>query len=295
MVQAEPNKVLIVGFGYVGKCLAQRLAKNGYRVYALRRSQVELPESAEIVFLQGDARNIAEFPGVPADMNQVVCAVSPDERSEAAYRVAYPEVVSALLQQFPQARIILVSSTAVYSQTDGQVVDESAPALPTLPTAQQLKRAEDLLLSPDRAEGLESTRQPGHVVVRASGIYGPGRTRLIASLLNHDLPQADKGALTCRIHRDDLVGILEFLLKNQQLSGIFNASDPRPATLGEMAQWIRQELPLGAIPGSPIVREHKDRKITPARLLELGYAFCYPSFIEGYRQVLETDGVLQKR
>jgi nucleoside-diphosphate-sugar epimerase len=258
----------------------------------MRRSAVELPTQAGVVFLQGDARDIAEIPGVPRDLGQVVCAVAPDERSEAAYRAAYPEVVAALLKSFPGARIILVSSTAVYGQTHGEIVDENAPACPAQPTAQQLRHAEDLLLSGGGTHAATSAHQAGHVVVRASGIYGPGRTKLITSLLNHDLPEALQHAFSSRIHRDDLVGILEFLLSHPELSGVFNASDPQPATMGEMARWIRHELPQGGMGGSFITREHKDRKILPARLLKLGYAFKYPSFVEGYRQILEAEGVL---
>lgn len=294
MTQADPNKVLIVGFGYVGQCLAQRLMQGGSRVYAMRRSQVDLPSQTGVVFIQGDARNIAQLSGVPHDLGQVVCAVSPDERSETAYRAAYPEVVEALLKNLPLARIILVSSTAVYGQTEGQVVDERAPAFASQSTAQQLRRAEDLLISANSGGAVTSTHPPGHAVVRASGIYGPGRTKLIASLLNHDLPEADQRAFTSRIHRDDLVGILEFLLSHQELTGIFNASDPRPASLGEMARWIRQQVPHGAMHGPAIRREHKDRKIAPTRLLDLGYRFQFPSFVEGYRQILETEGVLDK-
>src|SRR6478609_7000827 len=144
MILADPNKVLIVGFGYVGQCLAERLQRTGRGVYAMRRSHVEAAPSARVTFIQGDARHISAHSGVPADLGQVVCAVAPDERSEAAYRAAYPEVVSAVQRQFPGARIILVSSTAVYGQAAGQLVDERAPADAAQPTAQQLKRAEDL-------------------------------------------------------------------------------------------------------------------------------------------------------
>jgi len=62
-----------------------------------------------------------------------------------------------------------VSSTSVYGQSEGEWVDEDSIAQPDNVTGQLIRQAEQKLM--DLA--------PGNIVVRFSGIYGPGREYLL--------------------------------------------------------------------------------------------------------------------
>ncbi len=270
-------KVLLVGYGYVGQALAKRLHEAGHLVAALRRS---IQASAGPVQLyQGDAGEPTTLHKLPSDFDQIVCSTSPDARTPEAYERAYPKVVEALLHRFPTARLLLVSSTSVYDQQEGSELTESARATAASPTAAQIHRAELKLLAP--------TLKTHHVVIRASGIYGPGRSRLISSLLHHALDEATAQIWTSRIHRDDLAGIVHFLIERPQLAGVFHASDPSPTQLKDLSTWVRAHVAPTALPVvSAAVRGRKNRRIVPARLVELGYPFLYPSFRQGYEAVL---------
>ncbi len=270
-------KILLVGYGYVGQALAERLLQAGHEVAALRRSTVS--STRRVRLYEGDAGNHETLQHIPSDFDQIICSTSPDARDPLAYERAYPRVVEALRLRFPTARILLVSSTSVYDQQEGTELDESAEAAATNPTAAQMRRAERTLLGP--------TLKSHHVVVRASGIYGPGRCRLISSLLHHDLDESSKDIWTSRIHRDDLAGILHFLAERPHLAGVFHASDTAPAQLKDLSIWVRAHLSPAQLPAVPAaVRGRKNRRIIPARLAELGYPFLYPSFREGYEAII---------
>lgn len=283
-------KILIVGYGYVGGPLASELVSAGHQVVAVRRREVTPPLNSGIDFIQADATQSDQLARLPDDIDQIVCAVSPDGRTAEHYRSAYPDLVRALMLRFPQARILLISSTAVYEQSQAEVVDDHARADATSETAAQIKCAEDYLLEHtiSNVEPLKSTLSLHPVVIRASGIYGPGRMRLISSLAHHDVDPQDEDTWTSRVHRDDLVAIVSFLIKKPNLGGIFNASDPNPCQLKELSAWAKAHVDKSALDvSSPPGRSRKSRRIMPDRLIKLGYQFRYPRFSDGYRHVLE--------
>lgn len=283
-------KILIVGYGYVGEALASELVDAGYKVVAVRRSELTQPLHRGIEFRQADATRSDHLARLPDDIDQIVCAVAPDGRTEAHYRSAYPDLVSALTSRFPHARLLLVSSTAVYEQSQAEVVDDHAPAAATSETAAQIKCAEDYLLDHARsdAEPLRETLSLHPVVIRASGIYGPGRTRLIAALAHYDLDPEDQSTWTSRVHRDDLASIIAFLIKRPNLRGVFNASDPNPCQLKELSAWAKTHVDKSLLAGaSPPSRNRKSRRIMPQRLINLGYRFRYPRFSDGYQHILD--------
>ena len=283
-------KILIVGYGYVGEPLASELVNDGHQVVAIRRSEVALPLYCGIEFIQADATRSDQLARLPDNIDQIVCAVSPDGRTKEHYRSAYPDLVRALMVRFPRARILLISSTAVYEQSQAEVVDDHATAEATSETAAQIKCAEDYLLehATTDTESLRSTLALHPVVIRASGIYGPGRTRLLSALAHHDLDPQDEDTWTSRVHRDDLVAIISFLIKKPNLRGIFNASDPNPCQLKELAVWAKTNVAKTSLEAtSPPGRQRKSRRIMPERLIKLGYQFRYPKFSDGYRHVLD--------
>ncbi len=273
------ENILLVGFGYVGQALGRRLKGKGHRLAALRRSPITLAAEEEIEMLRGDASDSTCLGALDFSPTQIVVTTSPDERSEAAYERAYPRVVEALTVAFPDARLVLVSSTSVYDQRDGQLLNEESEARATEATAGQILRAEERLLRKSGA--------PAHVVVRASGIYGPGRVRLVSSLLHHELTDDERDVWTSRVHRDDLAQILEFLIEKPKIGGILLGTDPTPSRLGDIADWVRANVDASTLPWVPeSSKARKNRRFVPTRLTELGYQFAYPSFAHGYREII---------
>lgn len=267
-------KVVIAGAGYVGSATQKLLHERGHDTLCLRRSPVSVPG-----FFKANASTGEGLDELPRDIDQIVVAISPDARNDDAYKRAYPDVVRTLTRRFPSARLLLVSSTAVYEQGGGEDISDESQTIGDTFSAQRILEAEQALLA----------QSPSSVVVRASGIYGPTRIATISRLAHVELDDTERDLWTNRIHRDDLARALVFLMESKDARGVYLATDPHPATLGQMQAWIRQEPAHKLLPAPRVgraERSRKSRKMHPRRLLLAGFSFIYESFQDGYAPIL---------
>jgi nucleoside-diphosphate-sugar epimerase len=272
------SRVLIAGCGYVGTALGLRLAAGGAQVWGLRRSPGGLPDP--ITPIAGDLTDPATTDLVP-DVDAVVIATSADRRDPDAYRRAYIDGPVRLLDGLmsrptPPDRVLVVSSTAVYGQTDGAWVDETSPAAPSTATGQVVLDAEAAV-----------ARAADVTIVRFAGIYGPGRTRLIDQVRAGEATCPPEPAYTNRIHRDDCAGGLEHLLRLDVPQRLYIGVDDDPADRCEVLRWLADRL--GAPP--PTVTDdgsgrRGSKRCSNARLRASGYRMRYPSFRDGYADML---------
>ncbi|UTT70438.1 SDR family oxidoreductase [Arthrobacter sp. DNA4] len=281
--------VLLAGCGDLGTEAGLRFAALGHRVVGWRRSPAKLPAAIE-----GAAADLGlkDLPPVPADTTAVVIAVAADSPAEEAYRAAYVRGVENVLDalerdQVSPERIIFVSSTAVYGDAGGGWVDESTAAEPGGFSGRVLLEAEGLLQA-----RLSGTRTAG-VSLRLGGIYGPGRTRLIDQVKTGSAVIPEDVRYTNRIHRDDAAAAIVHLAGMGAVPGpVYIGVDNEPADLGAVLRFLAAEL------GFP---EPKVGDAGPARggnkrcrndlLRSSGFSFTFPTFREGYRDVIAGNGV----
>ncbi len=276
-------RLLIAGCGYVGTALAGRLAGRA-EVFGLRRRWESPPDG--LTPLEADLTDAASLRRLPGELDAVVYAVSPGERSDQAYRRAFVEGVSRLQDELARsspalARFVFVSSTAVYGQTDGSFVDEESPTEPAHFSGQRLLEGEALVAAgPGRSCAL-----------RFGGIYGPGRTGLLERVRNGEATYPPgPPRYSNRIHRDDTAGSLAHLLDVPALPPVVLGVDHAPAELREVQAWLAERL--GAPPPRPRAPSPGSRQATGNRrccndrLLGLGYRFRFPTYREGYADLL---------
>ena len=91
------------------------------------------------------------------------------------------------------------------------------------------------------------------------------------------------------IHRDDLVGIIIAALKNGRLGEIYNAVDDEPVAQIHFFRWLSEALGKWMPPFATAEEDaNRKRGLTNKKVLnrklkmELGYAFRYPTFRQGY-------------
>jgi nucleoside-diphosphate-sugar epimerase len=276
------EKLLIIGCGDIGQRLALAIAPLGYTVTGLRRSAAEnLPY---LRYWQGDVSKPEQLsPLLAQGFDVIVISMTPTQSDDEGYRRAYVEscqqLMAGLDQQIQKPRLILfVSSTSVYAQNDGSWVDENSPTHPEGFAGKRLLEAEQIIMQSDYPS----------TIVRFSGIYGPGRHRLINQVINQRA-SASSG-YTNRIHADDCAGALAHLIelaKSQPLAPLYLASDCEPTPMIEVVSWIAKQLKVNAFLASEVVNERGSKRIANTRLLNSGFRFCYPDFKAGYTAVLE--------
>ncbi len=164
-------RVLISGCGYVGTSLGLLLASEGCTVFGLRRNTSALPPTIHPI--NADFSTPLSPDALPETLDAVVHTASPGGSTGEPYKTAYVDgprnLLSALAPQNALRRFVLVSSTGVYGQKDGEWVDEDSPTEPGSTSGRRLLEGESLVLGgPVPA-----------VVLRLGSIYGPGRTGAI--------------------------------------------------------------------------------------------------------------------
>jgi nucleoside-diphosphate-sugar epimerase len=281
--------ILLAGCGDLGTEAGLRFAAQGHRVVGWRRSPAKLPATIEGVAADLSGANL---PPVPADTSAVVIAVAADSPTEEAYRAAYVRGVSNVLDALERDgvaphRVLFVSSTAVYGDAGGGWVDEGTPPAPSGFSGRILMEAEEVLRS--RLDGTGSTS----VSLRLGGIYGPGRTRLIDQVRSGSAVIPEDIRYTNRIHRDDAAAVIVHLATVPfEPAPCYVGVDDDPADLGAVLRFLAAELDMAAPPvGNAGPARGGNKRCSNKLLRSTGFTPAFPSFEEGYRDVLAGNGV----
>ncbi len=289
-------RVLIIGCGYVGKPLGELLVRQGHRVSGLRRTGSEDADlrSKGIEPLRADITDLASLQQFPASYDAVVSLVSSSKGGTEDYRSVYLEGTRNLLKWLgPAAPRIFVytSSTSVYAQSDGSWVTEENRTEPDSPTSQ-------ILIETERE--LRAARDRGFpaVILRASGIYGPGRGHLFKQFLRGEATMRDEGRPWLNmIHVTDLAAAIGHLLSAPELGApVYNATDNEPVTQLDFFTWLSANLKLPLPVSAPAEPARKrgltNKRVSNALLRSTGFRFTYPTFREGYGAEMRGLGVV---
>ena len=281
--------ILMAGCGDLGTEAGLRLAGLGHRVVGWRRSPAKLP--AQIEGVAADLRS-ANLPAVPGDTTAVVIAIAAGAPTEEAYRTAYEGGVRHVLDALERdrvrpGRVLFVSSTAVYGDVGGGWVDEAAAPAPPGFSGRILIEAEAILQQRLAGTGTAA------VSLRLGGIYGPGRTRLIDQVRSGTAVVPEDVRFTNRIHRDDAAAAIVHLLSMPgEPAPVYLGVDDDPADLGSVLRFLAAEMDLPEPPVGDAGPARAGNKRCSNRLLRsTGFSFTFPSFREGYRDILAGHGV----
>ena len=280
-------RALVIGCGYVGTPLAQRLIALGHEVWGVRRTEASAAELTALGIkpFAADISQPGALDALPGAFDWVVNLVSSDKGGAAEYRQVYVEGNRNLIdwaRKNAVKKIVYTSSTSVYGQTDGSAVKESSPTEPATETSQLLLEAEKVLL--------QAAPTIPTVVLRVAGIYGPERGHLFKQYLKNEAKIPGQGArITNMIHRDDLVEVIIAALKNGRPGEIYNAVDDEPVSLLNFYRWLSETLGKWMPPFTPDGSEpERKRAITSKKVqnrrmkVELGVQLKYPTYRQGY-------------
>ncbi|WP_415883111.1 SDR family oxidoreductase [Neptuniibacter sp. QD29_5] len=277
--------ILIVGCGDVGSTLGQMLLNQGHKVFGLRRNINQLPQG--IQGISADLTNLENLKAALAEIDDchiLVYTAAASSHDEEGYEAAYVAGVQNTLNALPSKpkHLFFTSSSGVYHQNDSDWVDETSPCEPKSFSGKIMLKGEQQVLSAD----LPST------VVRFSGIYGPGRNHLISRVRRGDIAPAKPEHFSNRIHRDDCAGVLNFLitkvLNGETVDPCYLASDSSPVTMHEITTWLANKT-KSAITSETVSRRAGSKRCSNTKLIKAGYTFKYPTYIEGYSNLIDLD------
>jgi nucleoside-diphosphate-sugar epimerase len=281
-------KVLFIGCGDIGTRTIQRLERSQdslvWQALALRRHPERLsPNISSVAIDLRDTETLAELLTSNC-FDAIVVTLTADQMTDQGYADTYVAGATALRSAIVQSGqspglVIWVSSTGVYHQSNGEWVDELSETNPDSFRGQRLLEAEQVI---------QELTAPS-VVVRFSGIYGPGRSRLMSQVRQGVIASAAPVHWTNRIHSEDCAGVLAHLLNRFRqgavLENLYLATDNAPAPAHEMQQWLAEQMEIEVLEGSDSSGAG-NRRCSNQRLKSSGYLFCYPTYREGYAALL---------
>ena len=280
------DDALIIGCGYLGTRVADLWLAQGRRVYALTRNRADALRKRGIEPIIGDILDPHTLTNLP-HAGTTLYAVGMDRSTGATMRQVYVEGLKhVLLALHGGGKLIYVSSTGVYGQTDGSEVDEDSPTLPHDESGQTVLAAEEMLRS-HRADA---------VVLRFAGIYGPDRLLRKAALLAGQplVGDADKFLNLIEV-RDGARAVLATEAK-ATLGRTYIVSDGHPTRrrdfYTELAHLLNApEAKFTPHPtDSPIpTHDRGNRRLLNRRIVEeLGWQPEYATFHQGLRAAMES-------
>jgi nucleoside-diphosphate-sugar epimerase len=243
----------VIGAGYTGGRLVDRLRGEGEQVTATRRHAAD-----GFVELDLARPETVRF----SDDAIVVCLAPPG---------ADPAGEIALLAG--ARRLVYVSSTGVYGPGHGGWVDESWPLEPITKSGRARVSAESAL-------------PPTAISLRVAGIHGPGRGLVDRLRAGTYRIIGDGSAHVSRVHVDDLVEAI-VCAGRSAVTGPVNIADDDPSPIGEVADELAARLGVAKPPrvdpasvdGEVTGMLLANRRIANTRMKhELGVVLRYPSW-----------------
>lgn len=289
-----PNSgFLIVGCGFTGRVLAQRLAFAGRAAYGTARTTA----GAGVIRTRGAGAVVMEAPDfAPIDpikgrVKSLITMMPPTMNPDGGY-IDHTAALLEHVRDWDLDAIVYVSSTSVYGDRGGEVVTEATPCAPDSPRGQARLAIERQVLE----SGLPT------MVVRPAGIYGRFRSQLDRLAQGRTRLVNGGQSYTNRIHVEDLAAILEAACDRGTPGSVYLGTDARPSTQAEVAEHIVQTYGLPE-PSQLSLAEARVRMsrdvlamITGSKRLdgsqtyaELGVTLRHPDYASGLAAIWRFD------
>jgi len=256
--------LLIVGFGDIARRAAPPLLAS-YRVTALVRDQDARArgDMPAIRVLQGDLDDPASLVPLAGFAERVVHLAPPPDHGRVDTRTRnLIEALSggAMVAQglHLPSRFVYISTTGVYGDCGGALIDETRPVNPHTDRARRRVDAEERLLVWGREHGVAVT------ILRVPGIYASDRLPIERVRKGTPVLVDPEDVYTNHIHADDLARIVCAALERGGAGEIYNATDDTDLKMGEWFDLIADRAGLQRPPR--IARSMASNLISPALL-----------------------------
>ena len=290
---AAVQKILIIGSGDVARRTLSRLVHR-YRVYAVLRDPGRAAEwrAAGVRPLLADLDDRASLQRIAGLADYVLHLAPPPGEGASDTRTAHLLAALDTGKSLPR-RLIYVSTTGVYGDCQGALIDETRRLHPESSRARRRVDAEQRLRVWGRQNGVAVS------ILRAPGIYAADRLPL--ERLAKGLPalvSADD-VFSNHIHADDLAAACVAALRYGRPNLAYNVVDDSEL---KMADYFDRVADAFNLPHSPrLSRDEAARRLSPVQLSFMGESrrignrrikqefklrFAYPTVDDGIAEAL---------
>jgi nucleoside-diphosphate-sugar epimerase len=266
------KEINILGCGWLGFSLALNLISRGFAI----KGSTTSPEKMQELKLAGIDPFLIQFdqtlpePKLDPLLDGEILIVSvPPGRRTAAGPNNYKRMGEILSSQIPKSKIsklIFISSTSVYSDSN-QEYTESSEISPETLSGKVIAEVEKSLLA-----------LPMNVIIlRLAGLFGPGRSpgRFFSGKSN--IPNGL--APVNMIHQDEVIAIINALIDSNTANGVFIGSTPSHPSKQEFYTLAAR---LDKLTEPNFIQEKLNWKIVESERveMELGFSYKFPNLLD---------------
>ena len=229
----------IIGCGDIGFRVARELIKQNHQVQATIHFEegTKVPQSAGIETIIANFDYQEDVPELPLLGRKLFYLMPPQGGGSSDFRML--NFCRKLSPDNYPAKIVYISTSGVYGDCGDALVTEETPLNPMSSRAKRRVSAENQLRDQADKFGFEL------VILRVTGIYGPGRLPIAQLQKGHEVLIAEDAPRTNRIHSLDLVQICLAAMEKGEDGDIFNVCDGEESSMSQyfMAVAERYDLP----------------------------------------------------
>ena len=268
------KRLLLIGFGDIAHRTAAKLPQGVDMRTVSRSNGFDLDRPETLRSISGWADAVLHCVPPPAEGTA-------DPRTEAL--LAALETGGIL-----PSRLVYISTSGVYGDCGGALVDETRPVNPQTPRAVRRVDAEARLMQWGKLHDIAVT------VLRAPGIYAADRLPVERLVQGIPVLADNEDVYTNHIHADDLAAIALAALDGDTPTGVYNASDDSQLKMGAWFDLIADRMGLKRpervsrgeaatrIPASMLSFMDESRRLDNSRMKTLlGVRLRYPTVHEG--------------
>ncbi|MFM2150074.1 MAG: hypothetical protein RLZZ187_2380 [Pseudomonadota bacterium] len=280
------QRMVVAGLGYAGAAIAAEAVAAGFAVTATARDPARAHPPAGVAVAAfaeaGDAIRAA---------THLVVTAAPDDGDPVL--AAHAGVIAAA----PALRWIgYLSTTGVYGDRGGALVDEATPPAPS--QSRSVRR----LAAEDAWRAVAARRGAALDLFRVGGIYGPGRSAFDELRAGVARRVRKPGHAFSRIHRDDIALAVVAGALRPDGQRVLHLVDDEPAPSADVVAEAARLL--GVEPPAEIAFEEARGRMSPMALSfwaenrrvandatkrALGIAWRCPTYREGLRRILAEE------
>jgi nucleoside-diphosphate-sugar epimerase len=249
-------KILILGFGALGRALARRHGKR-YECVGIKRTLVSSAPCPVVLMPIADAGIVGHLRWA----DHVVFCPAASSSDMDAYRATYLDNMASIVARMRDEGIaprsvILISSTGVYPESTEEFVDETHE--PVVETERQ-----EILLHTEQV--LVDSGLP-YVIFRCGGLYGEGRGDFRGRLAEGRITTAMLSRQFVHfIHINDVCDAIDLAIRRGIVGEIFNLVDDSPIRRVEFYRFLSSLYGIPIPDGGPAPAVVRDRVISNAR------------------------------
>lgn len=256
--------------GWLGQPLARRLMNLGYSV----KGSVSNMEKATMLQKNGlnafpmevsESGVSGEIKALLSETEFLVIMIPPGlRRNTGADFVLKMVHFLEEIKKYLVEKVVLVSSIATYGDNQGRVTENDLPN-PSTQAGKQLLQVEQLFMN---SPNFKTT------VVRFGGLYGGSRQPV--NYLSGRENLSDGNAPVNLIHREDCIGILSEIIKQEVFGQVFNAVNPQHPSKEEYYTKKARDLNIPPPLYSKQIEDNSYKQVDSVRVEKiLGYRFLH--------------------